>query len=87
MIVHAGQLPARPANHDFELWALPAGGKPVSLGVLPADGTARRDLSPSQRQALASAAQIAVTLEPAGGSPTGQPTTTPIYVVPLRVVS
>lgn len=87
MIVRAGQLPPRPAERDFELWALPTGGKPVSLGLLPAGGTAERNLSEDQLKALAHATQIAVTVEPAGGSPTGQPTTTPIFVVPLRAVS
>jgi anti-sigma-K factor RskA len=87
LVVHAGQLPAHPTDREFELWALPAGGKPVSLGVLPASGTAQRNLTAAQQQALASAAQVAVTLEPLGGSPTGQPTSTPLFVAPLRVSS
>jgi anti-sigma-K factor RskA len=84
LVVHAGQLPAHPTDRDFELWALPAGGKPVSLGMLPASGTTQRALTVSQQQALANAAQVAVTLEQLGGSPTGQPTSTPLFVVPLR---
>ena len=84
LIVKAGSLPAHPTDRDFELWALPAGGKPVSLGVLPASGSSDRTLTVAQRAALANTTQIAVTLEQLGGSPTGQPTTTPIYVVPLR---
>jgi anti-sigma-K factor RskA len=85
LIVHAGKLATRPADRDYELWALPAGGKPVSLGVLPVSGTAQRTLTSAQQQALANAAQVAVTVEQVGGSPTGQPTTTPIFVAPLRV--
>ena len=84
LIMHTGQLPARAANRDFELWALPAGGKPVSLGVMPYGGTAQRKLTEVQKQALANSAQVAITVEQLGGSPTGQPTSTPIYVVPLR---
>jgi anti-sigma-K factor RskA len=87
LVVHAGQLPAHPTDRDYELWALPAGGKPVSLGVLPTTGTAQRRLTQVQQQALADAAQVAVTVEPLGGSPTGQPTTTPIFVAPLRASS
>jgi anti-sigma-K factor RskA len=87
LVVHAGQLPAHPADRDFELWALPAGGKPVSLGVLPASGTARRTLTAAQQQALASAAQVAVTIEQLGGSPTGQPISTPVFIAPLRASS
>jgi anti-sigma-K factor RskA len=87
LIVHAGQLPAHPTDRDFELWALPAGGKPVSLGLLPTRGAAQRSLTAVQQQALAKAAQVAVTVEPLGGSPTGQPTSTPIFVAPLRASS
>jgi anti-sigma-K factor RskA len=86
LIVRTQQLPAHPSDRDYELWALPAGGKPVSLGVLPATGAVQRTLTAAQREALAHAPQVAVTLEQLGGSPTGQPTTTPIYVVPLRAV-
>ena len=85
MIVHATRPPARAADRDFELWALPAGKAPVSLGVLPVAGTVRRALTAAQQQALANAPQVAVTVEALGGSPTGQPTSTPIYVVPVRV--
>jgi anti-sigma-K factor RskA len=87
LVVHAGQLPPHPTDREYELWALPAGGKPVSLGVLPGTGTAKRELTAAQQQALANAAQVAVTLEPTGGSPTGQPTSTPLFVAPLRVSS
>lgn len=87
LIVHAGQLATRPTDRDYELWALPAGGKPVSLGVLPVKGSAQRTLTAVQQQALANAAQVAVTVEQIGGSPTGQPTSTPVFVAPLRASS
>jgi anti-sigma-K factor RskA len=85
--VHAGAL-TPPAGRDYELWALPQGGAPVSLGVLPyREGTQRRSLTALQLRALASAAQLAVSIEPAGGSPTGQPTGAVVFVAPLRSVS
>ena len=87
LIMHTEQVPAHAADRDFELWALPAGGKPVSLGLMPYSGTAQRTLTAVQRQALANSAQVAITVEQAGGSPTGQPTSTPIFVVPLRTAS
>jgi anti-sigma-K factor RskA len=87
VILKSGQVPAHAADRDFELWALPAGGKPVSLGVLPAGGTVQRNLTDVQKQALANSTQVAITVEQPGGSPTGQPTTTPIYVAPLRTAS
>ena len=87
LIVRAGQLSGYPTDRDYELWALPAGGKPVSLGVLPRTGKSDRTLTAAQRLAVANTAQIAVTLEQIGGSPTGQPTSAPVFVVPLRAAS
>ncbi len=87
LIMHTSQVPAHPADRDFELWALPAGGKPVSLGVMPQGGTTQHSLTTVQKQALANSAQVAITVEQMGGSPTGQPTTTPIFVAPLRAAS
>jgi anti-sigma-K factor RskA len=87
IVVHTGQLRAPPPGRDYELWALPKGGTPVSLGVLPSKGTSRRALSPIQQSALANSTQLAVSLEPFGGSPTGQPTGTIVFVAPVRTVS
>jgi anti-sigma-K factor RskA len=84
LVVQAAKLPARPAGHDYELWALPKGGNPVSLGVLPAAGTSTRALTVIQKAALASSSQLAVSIEPPGGSPTGQPTGAVVFVAPLR---
>jgi anti-sigma-K factor RskA len=73
------------AGHSFELWALPPGkGVPVSLGVLPGVGELERNLNAAQRAALVSAAQVAVSLEPPGGSPTGAPTGPVLYVAVLK---
>ncbi len=66
-----------------ELWALPEGAAPVSLGLMPASGRARLELDDRQREALALAANVAVSDEPAGGSPTGAPTGAVLYVAPL----
>lgn len=77
------------APHDLEsgkaleLWALPDGGSPVSLGLLPTQGEYRRVLTAAQRAALAGSKQLAVSLEPAGGSPTGLPTGPVLHVAPL----
>jgi anti-sigma-K factor RskA len=64
---------AVPSDRDLELWALAAGEtRPRSLGVLPASG----------RQLVASlppGTQLLVSLEPHGGSPTGQPTGPVLY--------
>jgi anti-sigma-K factor RskA len=62
-----------PVGKSHELWALPEGGAPVSLGLLPASGDVHRVLTAAQRAALSGARNIAVSLEPEGGSPTGTP--------------
>jgi anti-sigma-K factor RskA len=74
-----------PAGRTYELWALPKNGNPVSLGVLPQqEGSSQRVLTPLQREALSRSEKIAVSVEPAGGSPTGQPTGPVVFVAPLR---
>ena len=75
-----------PVGKAHELWALPEGGAPVSLGLLPKTGEQRRVLTPAQQTALAGAKQIAVSLEPEGGSPTGAPTGPVLLVAPLSRV-
>jgi anti-sigma-K factor RskA len=75
-----------PPGKALELWALTASGTPVSLGLLPATGDHHRVLSPGQRAALDGAKQLAVSLEPAGGSPTGLPTGPVLHVAPLQAV-
>ena len=64
----AGQVQVAPGK-DLELWALAAGStRPQSLGVLPAAGKMVMAAN------LAPGTQLLVSLEPQGGSPTGQPT-------------
>jgi anti-sigma-K factor RskA len=72
-----------PDARSRELWALPADAAPVSLGLMPASGRVRLALDDRQRTALALAANVAVSDEPAGGSPTGAPTGAVLYVAPL----
>lgn len=64
----------RAAGKDFELWMIEGKNAPVSMGVIPAGQTAHMAVSPAVQQKLAQGAVLAVSLEPAGGSPTGQPT-------------
>jgi anti-sigma-K factor RskA len=73
-----------PANSSYELWMLPGGGaNPVSLGLLPEMGTAQLALSAAQLGVLAGTMTLAVSVEPAGGSPTGLPTGPVILTAPL----
>jgi anti-sigma-K factor RskA len=72
------------ADRNYELWILPGGDQnPVSLGLLPRSGVLLRELTEAQRTLLAAAAQVAVSIEPAGGSPTGLPTGPVVIVAPI----
>ncbi len=64
----------RASGKDFELWMIEGKNPPVSMGVIPVGSTAHIVVSPAAQQKLAQGAVLAVTLEPAGGSPTGKPT-------------
>lgn len=69
--------PARvvaPADRARQLWLIPEGGQPISLGLVASEGIQRRVLAPDVGARFASGATIAVSDEPSGGSPTGQPT-------------
>jgi anti-sigma-K factor RskA len=66
-------------GRSLELWAIPADGVPVSLGVIPNDGKGRVDLSERQRTLIGTPTTLAITLEPQGGSPSGKPTGPVLY--------
>jgi anti-sigma-K factor RskA len=68
-----------PADRSLELWALPEGRNPRSLGLVPATGIARLPLPAPAGAALPGTPALAVSLEPAGGSPTGAPTGPVLY--------
>ncbi len=86
LAVHVQNAHELEAGKALELWILPAQGNPVSLGLLPTSGEARRPLTAAQRAALAGAKQLAVSLEPSGGSPTGLPTGPVLHVAALSPV-
>jgi anti-sigma-K factor RskA len=57
-----------------ELWLIPADGKPRPLGLLRADRAVSITIPADLLAQTVSNAVLAVSLEPPGGSPTGQPT-------------
>ena len=76
----AMQVPDR----SLELWALPPGQPPKSLGVIPrSEKMSALKLAAAADQALADVPALAVSLEPAGGSPTGAPTGPVLYTGPF----
>ena len=76
-VVVAPGFPAPPpaaSGQVLELWALaPGTGAPISLGVLPGAGPARL------HTVVQPGTQLLLSQEPAGGSPTGQPTGPVVY--------
>ncbi len=62
------------AGHDHELWVVPASGQPRSLGIVTAGKSRKITIPPALLRAIGANATLAVSVEPEGGSPTGQPT-------------
>jgi anti-sigma-K factor RskA len=73
LVALAPDMPGK-KGRDLELWVLPAGAPPQSLGVLAPGGTRRMPMPPALAARLTAGATLAVSLEPVGGSPTGLPT-------------
>ena len=64
-----------PPGKSYQLWIAPdASGRPRSVGVLEARGFTTQTVFQTYDPAIVQAATFGVSLEPAGGSPTGQPT-------------
>lgn len=61
------------SNRSFELWLIEGDQNPVSLGVLPADTKSNVVIPGNLRNRMVGAV-LAISDEPRGGSPTGQPT-------------
>lgn len=66
--------PADPAGRVHELWIIPVGGAPQSLGLLSREKAHTIDVPPSLRAIVASGATLAVTLEDQAGIPHRAPT-------------
>lgn len=71
-----------PPGRVLELWLIAGAAAPVSLGLLP-DVPVRFAITPDLRPRLAGAT-LAITDEPPGGSPTGQPTGAILAAGPLN---
>lgn len=64
----------RPEEKSLELWLVPSEGNPKSLGVFQAGTNGELVVPAELRNSVSEGAMLAVSLEPFGGSPTGQPT-------------
>jgi anti-sigma-K factor RskA len=63
-----------PVNRVVELWVIPADGRPRSLGVIADTRASDMPMPGPAMPYLVADAMLAVSIEPMGGSPTGQPT-------------
>jgi len=70
------------SDASLELWALPRGGKPKSLGLLASADRSTLPLASGADLSLGNVPMLAVSLEPKGGSPTGSPTGPVLYSGP-----
>lgn len=62
------------AGHDHELWIIPEGGAPASLGLIRAGAAQRIAVSRALAPHFRRDATVALSVEPTGGSRTGLPT-------------
>lgn len=76
-----------PTDRSTELWLIPPGHKPISVGVISSQHTAVLPLPSALLARLGPKAVFAVSVEPLGGSPTGQPTGAVIAKGAIRVAA
>lgn len=76
----------RAADRDFELWVIEGDQAPVSLGIIPSGSNVHLAVDQETQRKIASGAVFAISLEPAGGSPTGAPTGPVVAAGDLRSI-
>ncbi|WP_066726755.1 anti-sigma factor [Sphingomonas pituitosa] len=69
-----------------ELWVIPAGGKPVSLGLLANRGGRDMAVSPAHRALMAEGATLAVTMEDAATAPHAGPSGPPVAAGKITIL-
>lgn len=85
LALRAGRPIVAGPNQSYELWLLPESGEaPISLAVL-GQLDSQFTLPTAYAQRILSGAKFAVSVEPAGGSPTGAPTGPVILVGAIRI--
>lgn len=80
MVIEVRQPPTLSPDQSLELWMIPPEGRPpISCGLLPISGSKTFEMTEYNMEMITEGRQLAVSLEPKGGSPTGQPTGPVLY--------
>jgi anti-sigma-K factor RskA len=82
VLLLASNLPPAPEGRIYEMWVIPAGGKPVPAGLFQTESNGSAVHLQKGAVDVSSIGAIAVTLEAAGGA--AQPTSQPIIVAPIK---
>jgi len=78
-MVLLAQAPVAGDNKDYELWVLPQGKSPISLGVFKTGARIARPIDGMRANLLTPLVTLAVSVEPTGGSVSGAPTGPVVY--------
>jgi anti-sigma-K factor RskA len=81
VLLLASNLPPAQAGKTYEMWVIPAGGKPVPAGLFQTESNGTAVHLQKGPIDVAATGAVAVTLEPEGGAP--QPTSQPLIVARL----
>jgi len=77
-------LPVLTREQAYELWLLPPDAAPMSVGLLNDEQTTELSLNEQLSRLIQPGLGMAVSLEPAGGSPTGAPTGPVVFSGSIR---
>ncbi len=80
--ITADQMPSMPSARTLQLWFVPKTGKPMSVAIFRPNAEGQIAIIAPVNMPVAEIVALAVTEEPAGGSP--QPTTNPAWVAQVN---
>lgn len=82
LVLSAEKMPPMTSEWTLQVWAMPKSGKPMSIGIFRPDASGTASMVMPVRLAMADTAAIAISEEPAGGSP--QPTAQPMWLAAMK---
>jgi anti-sigma-K factor RskA len=81
LVLAADKMPDMPPGRTLQLWVVPQQGAPISVGIFRPNAAGQVLMVMPPANAMLMAKALAISDEPAGGSP--QPTSTPEWVGPV----